>query len=71
MKRLFALMLALVLCASTLPASAAVQADFAPSEAIIQFIANQEGFRAYAHSSGGRNFCFLVNISTTLTLLPT
>ena len=23
------------------------------------------------HSSGGRNFCFLVNISTTLTLLPT
>ena len=54
MKRLFALMLALVLCASTLPASAAVQADFAPSEAIIQFIANQEGFRAYAHSSGGR-----------------
>ena len=54
MKRFFALMLALILCASTLPVSAAVKADFAPSEAIVQFIANQEGFRACAHSSGGR-----------------
>lgn len=54
MKRLFALTLALLMCCSTLPTFAAVKSDFAPSEAIVQFAANQEGFRAYAHSSGGR-----------------
>lgn len=54
MKRFFALVLALLMLTATLPVSAAVKADFAPSEAIVQFIANQEGFAAYPKSSGGR-----------------
>ena len=53
MKRFFALLLALLMLTATLPAYAEVNTELAPSEAIVQFIANQEGFRAYAHSSGG------------------
>ena len=57
MKRMLALALALLLLASAaFPASAAAGTDMSPSKAALQFIANQEGFRAYAHASGGHYY---------------
>lgn len=56
MKRLTAFFLSALLLITAVPLRVAAYTDFAPSEAIITFIANQEGFRAYAHSSGGRSY---------------